>query len=126
MLLPKYNQYIQDIILSFFLSTIVPCRPEIFQSGMVNGPNERAVSQLQNESDKSDDDGLPTLVANMNRMRPLESQADEDSDSNSDADASVIQFDSRTTFFCLGFILVYIKLNATGQEQKPNLQERNC
>ncbi|KAJ1388212.1 Translation initiation factor 1A [Sesbania bispinosa] len=60
--------------------------PEIFISRMVDDSNERTISQQVNELDESDDDGLPPLEANTNRMRPSELQADEDSESNSDTD----------------------------------------
>ncbi|XP_061356065.1 uncharacterized protein LOC133300519 [Gastrolobium bilobum] len=60
--------------------------PEIFKYGMVDDSNERTTSEQGNETDASDDDGLPPLEANTNRMRPIELQANEDSESSSDKD----------------------------------------
>ncbi|CAJ1974536.1 unnamed protein product [Sphenostylis stenocarpa] len=60
--------------------------PEIFKSAMVEESNETSASQQENEPEDSDDDGLPPLEANTNRMRPFELQADEDSESSSDTD----------------------------------------
>ncbi|TKY73959.1 RNA-binding protein EIF1AD [Spatholobus suberectus] len=60
--------------------------PENFKSAMVDDSNERTASQQENEMEGSDDDGLPPLEANTNRIRPFELQADEDSESSSDTD----------------------------------------
>ncbi|XP_061354582.1 uncharacterized protein LOC133299157 [Gastrolobium bilobum] len=60
--------------------------PEIFKYGMVYDSNERTTFEQRNETDASDDDGLPPLEANTNRMRPIELQAKEDSESSSDKD----------------------------------------
>ncbi|XP_057459018.1 uncharacterized protein LOC130749661 [Lotus japonicus] len=58
--------------------------PEIFKTEMVDGLYETTTSQQVNETDESDDDGLPPLEANTNRIRPPE--FDEDTESNSDTD----------------------------------------
>ncbi|XP_027339215.1 probable RNA-binding protein EIF1AD [Abrus precatorius] len=63
-----------------------PDWPENFKSAMVDDSYERTTAQQENEMDASDDDGLPPLEANTNRMRPFELQADADSESSSDAD----------------------------------------
>ncbi|BAT78993.1 hypothetical protein LR48_Vigan04g122400 [Vigna angularis] len=60
--------------------------PESFKSAMVDELNETSASQQENELEDSDDDGLPPLEANTNRLRPFELQADEDSESCSDTD----------------------------------------
>lgn len=49
---------------------------------MVDELNETSASQQENELEDSDDDGLPPLEANTNRLRPFELQADEDSESS--------------------------------------------
>lgn len=48
-------------------------RPEIFKDDL----NERVVAQQEDATDTSDDDGLPPLEANTNRMRPFEPEASE-------------------------------------------------
>ncbi|CAI8598693.1 unnamed protein product [Vicia faba] len=53
--------------------------PEIFKDDL----NERVTTQQENETDTSDDDGLPPLEANTNRVRPSEPE-DEESDSDND------------------------------------------
>uniref|UniRef100_A0A2P2M0L3 Uncharacterized protein n=1 Tax=Rhizophora mucronata TaxID=61149 RepID=A0A2P2M0L3_RHIMU len=67
------------------------CRPQIFKSTTSQNPNRNlnrnTAQQLDDELNSSDDDGLPPLEANMNRMKPLELQMDEESDSGSDADS---------------------------------------
>ncbi|XP_054813016.1 uncharacterized protein LOC129313716 [Prosopis cineraria] len=63
--------------------------PAIFKSGATddsNGNLHGNTSQPEIEKDSSDDDGLPPLEANTNRLRPLELQMEEDSESNSDKD----------------------------------------
>ena len=70
---------------------ITHCRPDIFKSTVVDGSNGSLQSQTskqeENELDSSDDDGLPPLEANTNRMRPFELQPDTESDSGSDSDS---------------------------------------
>ncbi|KAG5031650.1 hypothetical protein JHK85_015632 [Glycine max] len=62
-------------------------RPESFKSAMVDDSIESTTSQQEHELEGSDDDGLPPLEANTNRIRPAELQADdEDSESSSDTD----------------------------------------
>lgn len=69
---------------------IVSSRPAIFKSGATDESNEKFngnTSQPEIERDSSDDDdGLPPLEANTNRLRPFELQMEEDSESNSDKD----------------------------------------
>ncbi|RDX82566.1 putative RNA-binding protein EIF1AD [Mucuna pruriens] len=60
--------------------------PEKFKSAMVDDSNESTTSQQENELEGSDDDGLPPLEANTNRIRPFELLTDEDSESSSDTD----------------------------------------
>ena len=69
---------------------IVLCRPEIFKSTIVEDTKESMQTntfQQVNETHSSDDDGLPPLEANTNRMRPFELQVDSDSESGSETDA---------------------------------------
>ncbi|XP_058110682.1 uncharacterized protein LOC131253626 [Magnolia sinica] len=57
--------------------------PEIFKTTVADDPNghlQRPLSQLEVESNSSDDDGLPPLEANTNRIRPHELQSDSESD----------------------------------------------
>ncbi|KHN25797.1 probable RNA-binding protein EIF1AD [Glycine soja] len=64
-----------------------PAWPESFKSAMVDDSIESTTSQQEHELEGSDDDGLPPLEANTNRIRPAELQADdEDSESSSDTD----------------------------------------
>lgn len=85
------------------------CRPEIFKPGAIDDSNQNLhgnTSQQETEKDSSDeDDGLPPLEANTNRMRPFELQTDEDSESSSDTDAWIIQVDPNT--FLLMITLVF-------------------
>ncbi|KAL2339491.1 hypothetical protein Fmac_007431 [Flemingia macrophylla] len=62
--------------------------PENFKSARLDdsNSNERTPSQQENEMEGSDDDGLPPLEANTNRIRPFELEAEEDSESSSDTD----------------------------------------
>ncbi|KAJ7959518.1 Nucleic acid-binding, OB-fold [Quillaja saponaria] len=64
--------------------------PAIFNSTSVDDSKANLhanTSQQENEIDSSDDDGLPPLQANINRMKPIELQSDAESDSSSDADS---------------------------------------
>lgn len=75
------------------LVIIVSSRPAIFKSGAADDSNEKLhgnTSQPEIERDSSDDDGLPPLEANTNRLRPFELQMEEDSESNSDTDDRTI------------------------------------
>lgn len=69
---------------------VYECRPEIFKSESLNSSKEdlqrEGALQAENELNSSDDDGLPPLEANTNRLRPAEFQLDRDSDSDSDSD----------------------------------------
>ncbi|KAM7491820.1 hypothetical protein LguiA_034741 [Lonicera macranthoides] len=66
-----------------------PLRPEIFNSKSLNSSKEdlqrEGSLQAENELNSSDDDGLPPLEANTNRLRPAAFQSDRDSDSDSDS-----------------------------------------
>ncbi|EOY20189.1 hypothetical protein QUC31_005786 [Theobroma cacao] len=42
--------------------------------------------EVEDELESSDDDGLPPLEANLNRIKPFELQSDRESDSGSDSD----------------------------------------
>ncbi|CAN1151440.1 Probable RNA-binding protein EIF1AD [Linum perenne] len=65
--------------------------PEIFKAVTLDdtsksvAPNEEA-DEL-NSSEDEDDDGLPPLVANKNRIRPPFSEVDSESDTGSDSDS---------------------------------------
>ncbi|KAL6571768.1 hypothetical protein OROHE_002637 [Orobanche hederae] len=68
--------------------------PEIFKSiasdepcGSLKGQtSKQQVNETENEDDSSDDDGLPPLEANMNRVRPIECQSDPESDSDTESE----------------------------------------
>ncbi|XP_043816981.1 probable RNA-binding protein EIF1AD isoform X2 [Manihot esculenta] len=64
--------------------------PEIFKSTTLddsNGSCKNTSQQEDDELDASDDDGLPPLEANMNRIKPPELQSDAESDSGSETDS---------------------------------------
>lgn len=74
---------------SLLLTCIIEYRPEIFKSTTLddsNGSCKNTSQQEDDELDASDDDGLPPLEANMNRIKPPEFQSDE-SDSGSETDS---------------------------------------
>ncbi|GAA0153368.1 translation initiation factor [Lithospermum erythrorhizon] len=58
--------------------------PEVFRSkNLVTSNADSAQTSLAEESENSsDDDGLPPLEANLNRVRPFELQSDTDTDSD--------------------------------------------
>ncbi|XP_068501073.1 uncharacterized protein [Phaseolus vulgaris] len=61
--------------------------PQSFKTAMVDESKETSASKQENElEDSDDDDGLPPLEANTNRLRPFELQVDGDSESCSDTD----------------------------------------
>ncbi|XVF24304.1 hypothetical protein REPUB_Repub13aG0116200 [Reevesia pubescens] len=65
--------------------------PEIFKASNLDDAieNEGGGSSKQEEKDElesSDDDGLPPLEANLNRIKPFELQSDSESESGSDTD----------------------------------------
>ncbi|KAK8492239.1 hypothetical protein V6N13_050349 [Hibiscus sabdariffa] len=74
--------------------------PEIFKSSNLDDSNENdggtsskilqtdtTLVEVKNEIESSDDDdGLPPLEANLNRLKPFELQSDRESDSGSDID----------------------------------------
>ncbi|KAF8394812.1 hypothetical protein HHK36_018748 [Tetracentron sinense] len=66
-----------------------PDWPEIFKTAIadnVNGYPQRSTSQPEEgEQNTSDDDGLPPLEANMNRIRPVDLHSDSKSDSDTDS-----------------------------------------
>ncbi|KAH0979318.1 hypothetical protein GBA52_006495 [Prunus armeniaca] len=65
--------------------------PEIFKSTVSDGCNASlqgdTSQQEENELDSSDDDGLPPLEANTNRMKPVDWKSDTESNSDSDTDS---------------------------------------
>ncbi|OWM87939.1 hypothetical protein CDL15_Pgr000356 [Punica granatum] len=70
-----------------------PQWPEVFKSPTSDEPNNNLKAQTseaeeekENDSDCSEDDGLPPLEANTNRIRPFELHTDTESDSDSDTD----------------------------------------
>jgi len=76
----------------FHICVLVQCRPEIFKSTALDdssGSLNITNGQLEeNELESSDDDGLPPLEANMNRIKPPEwEQSDTESNSGSDTDS---------------------------------------
>lgn len=67
------------------------CRPAVFKSSNsldANRSPQGCTSHQEddNEDYSSDDEDLPPLEANMNRIKPFELQSEEDSDSGSDTD----------------------------------------
>lgn len=74
----------------YFAST-TQCRPEVFKSTNLddsNGSLHKQTAQAEeNELESSDDEGLPPIEANTNRIKPFEAQLDVESDSNSDTDS---------------------------------------
>lgn len=73
------------------LALITQCRPEIFKSTGGDDSNGSSLlgltpHQEENEHELSDeDDGLPPLEANTNRIRPFELQSDTESESDQDS-----------------------------------------
>jgi len=66
--------------------------PEIFKSTSVDGSSNGSMhgqtsQQEENVLESSDDEGLPPIEANTNRIRPKEFQPDAESDSSSDIDS---------------------------------------
>ncbi|XP_008234164.1 PREDICTED: probable RNA-binding protein EIF1AD [Prunus mume] len=65
--------------------------PEIFKSTVSDGCHASlqgdTSQQEENELDSSDDDGLPPLEANTNRMKPVDWKSDTESNSDSDTDS---------------------------------------
>ncbi|XP_019163389.1 PREDICTED: probable RNA-binding protein EIF1AD [Ipomoea nil] len=62
--------------------------PEIFKSAVVETSKEnleRHTSQTQDIEDSSDDDGLPPLEANTNRLKPFQSESETESESEADS-----------------------------------------
>nr|GLL16417.1 probable RNA-binding protein EIF1AD [Ipomoea trifida]GMC48686.1 probable RNA-binding protein EIF1AD [Ipomoea batatas] len=62
--------------------------PEIFKSAAVETSRENFVShtsQTQDTENSSDDDGLPPLEANTNRLKPFQSESETESDSEADS-----------------------------------------
>ncbi|CAK9139799.1 unnamed protein product [Ilex paraguariensis] len=63
--------------------------PDIFKSPIIDSSNadshRHSPLQEENVSNSSDDDGLPPLEANMNRIKPLELQSDTESDSDTES-----------------------------------------
>ncbi|GMY08397.1 probable RNA-binding protein EIF1AD isoform X1 [Fagus crenata] len=67
--------------------------PEVFKSTNLddsNGSLHKQTSQEEeNEVECSDDEGLPPIEANTNRIKPFEVQSDVESDSSSDKDSEL-------------------------------------
>lgn len=68
------------------------CRPEIFKDTKPIPADESSqipVTQQEDdgEIDSSDDDGMPPLEANTNRLRPFGVKCDAETDSGSDSDS---------------------------------------
>lgn len=65
--------------------------PEVFKSTNLDDCNgslhKQTAQEEENELESSDDEGLPPLEANTNRIKPFEAQSDVESDSNSDTDS---------------------------------------
>ncbi|XP_055811047.1 uncharacterized protein LOC129880845 isoform X2 [Solanum dulcamara] len=57
--------------------------PEIFKSIAVESSKQDLVSQIEENEDSSDDDGLPPLEANTNRVNPFQLETESDSDTDS-------------------------------------------
>ncbi|KAG8380996.1 hypothetical protein BUALT_Bualt06G0074900 [Buddleja alternifolia] len=64
--------------------------PEIFKSTPLENLKQHSQSSvsLNDDEDSSDDDGLPPLEANTNRLNPLRSHIDEVCESDSDTDSN--------------------------------------
>lgn len=86
----------QFIMFTFVLSCLyfastTQCRPEVFKSTNLDDSNgslhKQTAQEEENELESSDDEGLPPLEANTNRIKPFEAQSDVESDSNSDTDS---------------------------------------
>ncbi|CAB4279260.1 unnamed protein product [Prunus armeniaca] len=66
--------------------------PEIFKFAIPDGCNaslqgDTTSQQEENELDSSDDDGLPPLEANTNRMKPVDWKSDTESNSDLNTDS---------------------------------------
>ncbi|KAK6790056.1 hypothetical protein RDI58_013856 [Solanum bulbocastanum] len=57
--------------------------PEIFKSIAVESSKQDIVSQIEEDENSSDDDGLPPLEANTNRVNPFQMETESDSDTDS-------------------------------------------
>lgn len=80
------------LIRSIYFASTPQCRPEIFRSTTLDdssGSSYRQTSQQEEENklDSSDDDGLPPIEVNTNRIKPVEFDLDAESDSCSDVDS---------------------------------------
>lgn len=76
------------MLLSLMFITMFQFRPEIFKSTAVETSREnleRYTSQTQDIENSSDDDGLPPLEANTNRVKPFQSESETESDSETDS-----------------------------------------
>lgn len=65
-------------------------RPELFKSEKVGNCKEDVqakTSRTEEDEGSSEDDGLPPLEANTNRLRPHDLTSDEESDSETDTDS---------------------------------------
>ncbi|CAN4087432.1 unnamed protein product [Withania somnifera] len=59
--------------------------PEIFKSTAVESSKQNLASQFEENEDSSDDDGLPPLEANTNRLKPFQLETEMESDSDVDS-----------------------------------------
>jgi hypothetical protein len=79
------------VLHSLCFASTTECRPEVFKSTNLddsNGSLHKQTSQEEeNEVECSDDEGLPPIEANTNRIKPFEVQSDVESDSSSDKDS---------------------------------------
>lgn len=86
-----YNVHFCSFLLILYFASTPQCRPEVFKSTNLddsNGSLHKQTAQAEeNELESSDDEGLPPIEANTNRIKPFEAQSDVESDSNSDADS---------------------------------------
>lgn len=93
--------YCEFVLCSLFFSVlfsilflILPfdtcCRPEAFKTAIADDPStsQEPISETVEEMNSSDDDGLPPLEANLNRVRPAEFRSDSGSDSVSESEST--------------------------------------
>lgn len=64
------------------------CRPDIFKRVTSdNGHPQMTISKSAEVSDLSDDDELPPIEANLNRIRPFELHSATETDSDTDSES---------------------------------------
>ncbi|KAL3373345.1 hypothetical protein AABB24_005373 [Solanum stoloniferum] len=83
---PPQNSFCSEIFLCCLLFL---CRPEIFKSTAVESSKQDNTqshnSQMDENEDSIDDDGLPPLEANTNRLNPFQGESETESDSETDS-----------------------------------------